>query len=88
MEKILSEEREAEQHSNTECEAKLQLAVDTRRQIVRTLVDFMVMRFGTKPSKYEKIATAKAAIMVFPRLFFKDSKIGGIVNINLIVNLC
>lgn len=87
MDILLREERQAEQINmgwDEEARANVQLTVETRRQIVRTLVDFMVMRFGTKPTKYEKISTAKAAITVFPRLMFKESKIGGIVNINLI----
>lgn len=60
--------------------ARAQIAVEKRRQIIRTVVDFMIESFGIKPTTHQKLATAKATIILFPRLEFKNSQIGGIVS--------
>lgn len=81
---FLDEERAAQQaiESNEEnVAAGVQIEVKKRRELVRHLVDFIIKSFGTKPSARQKISTAKAAILVFPRLAFKDSVIGGIVSV-------
>lgn len=81
---FLYEERDAEkaiQNGEENDAAGVQIEVKKRRELVRHLVDFMIKSFGTKPSAHQKISTAKAAIMVFPRLAFKDSIIGGIVSV-------
>ncbi|XP_031639195.1 uncharacterized protein LOC116351255, partial [Contarinia nasturtii] len=38
----------------------------------------MVQKFGIKPTSYQKTSTAKATIILFPRLAFKGSEKGGI----------
>ena len=79
----MEEEKEAEmnlQNHDHEMNAKAQIAVEKRRKIIRTFVDFMIESFGIKPIKHQKNATAKATIILFPRLEFKNSRIGGIVS--------
>lgn len=53
----------------------------SRQKIVRILVDFMIEEFGIKPKTFQKISTARAAVMVFPRLKFKNSTGDGTVSI-------
>lgn len=79
----MEEEKEAEmyvQNDDHEMNARAQIAVEKRRKIIRTVVDFIIESFGIKPTKHQKIATAKATIILFPRLEFKNSQIGGIVS--------
>lgn len=45
----------------------------TRQDIVRTVVDYIIEQFGTKPTYAQKNMTAKAAILAFPRLTFRKS---------------
>lgn len=80
---FIEEEREAEQAMQSADGCVGQLAIDKRRQLVRHLVDYIVKNFGMFPTAYQKKSTAKAAIMVFPRLACKSSEIGGIVCINM-----
>lgn len=83
LESLLEDEKQAEMNDQSEdrnFNVRAQIGVENRRKIVRTVVDFMVENFGIKPTAYQKISTAKATIMLFPRLEFKNSKIGGIVS--------
>lgn len=53
----------------------------TRRQLVNHLVNFMLHVHGQKITTEQKIATAKAAIILFPCMEVKNSTIGGIVSV-------
>lgn len=79
MEFVLDEEKEAEEMNDDNNISPI--PIEKRRLIIRNVVDFMVQRFGVKPKNYEKLSTAKATVMVFPRLYFKGSKMGGIVSL-------
>lgn len=59
---------------------KEKLSEKTRRQLVNQLVDFMRHVYGRKITAEHKIATAKAAIILFPCMEIEDSAIGGIVS--------
>lgn len=51
------------------------IEISKRHELVRILVDFMIEHFGSKPSTFEKMSTARAATIIFPRLLFKNSTI-------------
>lgn len=81
---FLEEEKEASRGADlneSEVENATQMAVNRRRELIRILVDFVVKKFGLKPTAYQKTSVARAAIIVFPRLAFKNSQIGGIVSV-------
>lgn len=59
----------------------LPLDVNQRRELIRILVDFIVEKFGLKPSAYQKLSVAKASVIIFPRLKFKNSLTDGTVRI-------
>lgn len=48
------------------------LPPEKRKNIVNTIVDFMLEIFGTELTYAQKIVTAQAAIIEFPGLEFKD----------------
>lgn len=60
---------------------KEKLSEKTRRQLVNHLVDFMRHVYGIKITAEHEIATAKAAIILFPCMEFENSAIGGIVSL-------
>lgn len=64
----------------TQYEKKGYLSDKERKRMIRVLTDFCVQLFGEKPSKAQKIATAKAIISVFPYLRIENSRCGGIVS--------
>lgn len=83
FEKFLEDEEEAaraaEQNEN-ELNNGAQLGLTKRRELVRVIVDFIVDKFGLRPTAFQKSSVARAAIMLFPRLAFKNSQIGGVVS--------
>lgn len=83
LQKFLEEEEEANRAADlneSENENVVQMVVNRRRELIRVLVDFIVEKFGLKPTAYQKTSAARAAIIGFPRLAFKNSQIGGIVS--------
>lgn len=57
----------------------------TRRQLVALLVDFMRHVFGKKITADNKIATAKAAIILFPCMKIENSTFDGIVSVLIVL---
>lgn len=51
-----------------------------KEKLSEKLVDFMRHVYGRKITAEHKIATAKAAIILFPCMEIEDSAIGGIVS--------
>lgn len=50
-----------------------QIDSQTRIELVRIIADFLIENFGSKPGKFEKLSTARAAVALFPRLKFNKS---------------
>lgn len=58
------------------------LTIVERQKVIRVIVDFMVSKFGTNVTSYQKKKTAEATILVFPCLKEKHSKDGIVCNEN------
>lgn len=50
------------------------LSVDQRKNIVNTVVDFIIEAFGNEPTTVQKIITAQAAIVLCPGLEFREGE--------------
>lgn len=59
--------------------AKIKITETAERQLIDGLADFIIDRFGYYPNREQKIDVCKAAVRLFPYLYVKRSKIGGIV---------
>lgn len=71
----------------TQYEMKGYLTDKERKRMIRVMADYCVEHFGEKPSKYQKIALAKAIISVFPFLRIENSRCGGIVSFFLRISV-
>lgn len=66
---MIDVERDAKEALQNGDMGMIQIEVNKRRELVRHLADFIVRTFGNmKPTGYQKLSTARAAITVFPRL--------------------
>lgn len=52
-----------------------------KNKLSRVLCSFAVANFGPHPSREQKMDLAKAAIELFPALYYVDSQIDGVVRI-------
>lgn len=64
-----------------EYRSKGELSDKNRRAVVKYVAEFMLRIFGNKPTKAQKVMTAKSVIALFPCLEVKNSEIGGIVSL-------
>lgn len=74
---MIQKEREILVSSNDTTPA---IDANTRHELIRIIVDFMIEKYGLKPNAYQKMNTAIVAVAVFPRLKFNKSKSDGTVS--------
>lgn len=51
------------------------LTPSERHKIIQLVAEFMIQRFGNKPSVDDKITVAKAIVELFPSLAIKDKNL-------------